>query len=356
MSKHMLLARVAIFGAVLLAMAAVSVSHTPAAHAEEPPQCTTVPIETDEADEDALTAHIIVDDTHPMTITGDVTADGCGVGVYVMPHARATISYADIHGAQAFGVYDDNGHATIDHSTVRDITGNGESCGDEGEEEDGGCTGGGNSGGTGGNEEDRGYTGGRHGTGILFVGPRARGTITATTVEGYGRRGISVSGSGAHAVISGNQIIGRGSGSWQNGIWIANGGSASISWNTISNNVTTNGNEASSGIMVAGGSFHNGMPNYTTNVQIEHNYLDNNDTGVLLSNKPVEAGVRTNDHVDDNTVRAGAMGGMNHTGIEDAGGNNDRINDNHIYGYGSRAVVISPDCIHVKEEGNQSYS
>jgi Right handed beta helix region len=350
--------RAAVIAALVLAAGAFGIMRAPSAHAQQS-GCLPTNIEGEgETDEDALTAARVVGSMQTITITGNVDAAGCGVGVYIEPGGHAIITHADIHGAQAFGVYDNNGRATIEYSQVRDITGNGESCGGEdngedngaGEEEDGGC-GGGGSGGMGG-EEGAGYTGGRHGTGILVVGPRAHGTITETTVASYGRRGISVSGAGAYAAITDSTVVGRGGGSWQNGIWIANGARAVIMRNAISNNVTTQGGKASSGVMVAGGSFHNGMPNYTTGVQINDNTLRSNDTGVLLSNMPVEASVRSSVHVDANRIYAGTVGGNNHAGINDAGGNNDRINGNYIQGYGGRAVLISPDCIHVIANGN----
>ena len=356
MTKRAFLTRSVGIAALLLLAGAFSVMRAPNAHAEA---CQPTNVEG-EASEAGLTARIVVESNRTVRITNDVNAAGCDVGVYIKPGGHAIIAHADIHGAQAFGVYDDNGHATISYSQVHEIRGNGQSCGDEsasaeengaGEEVDGGCGGGGMSG-----EEGAGYTGGRHGTGILIVGPRALAAITNTTITDYGRRGISVSGSGAFAAIAGNTVVGLAGGSWQNGVWIANGGRAVIMWNTIRDNVTTQGGKASSAVMVAGGSFHSGMPNYTTGVQINNNTLVNNDTGVLLSNIPVSSSVRSNVHVDANTVRAGQLSGPNHAGIQDAGGNNDRINGNVIYGYGDASVVISPGCIHVIAEGNKILS
>ena len=243
MTKRSVFTRAAVIAAIALATtAAFGIGSVPRAHAQGQ-WCTPVQTESDENDDDALTARIVVDGTRPVTITGDVnatSADGttCGIGVYVAPGAHATISYANIHDARAFGVYNNGGQVTIDHTQVRNILGNGESCDEE--EEDESCGGGG----MGGGGESMSYTGGRHGTGILFVGTGARGTIargtiSACVISNYGRRGISVSGSGATARIAGNKIIAPSSpSSWLNGLWIANGAHATIAGNLISGNIT----------------------------------------------------------------------------------------------------------------------
>lgn len=217
-----------------------------------------------------------------------------------------------------------------------------------------------------------GYTGGRHGTGILYTGSGARGSITATRVYDYGRRGISVSGVGVFAQISGNTItgqVGGAEGMWRNGIWIANGARAAITGNWIFDNITGTGimGKASSAIMVAGGPNHNGMPNYTKRVEIIGNTLIDNDIGVWLSNGPVLASMPTDNYVSGNTVRANAgfVVRQNGAGIKDggasagdegaSGGNRDFITGNHVFGYGSKAFVIGPPSIDIFARGNTSH-
>jgi hypothetical protein len=116
---------------------------------------------------------------------------GLAISASTWPAARSTITKADVSGSTAFGVYNYGGNVTITHSRIHGIPGNGSSC----------STGvGGTCGGMGGPDpnQSRGYTGCPHGTGILFVGKGSQGPITNTVVSGFGRCGISISGSGAH--------------------------------------------------------------------------------------------------------------------------------------------------------------
>jgi hypothetical protein len=374
MNIRRIIAPVVVIATMLLAVAALGISNAPRAQAQEKPWCVPVQVETEDNDEDALTAHIVIDGARPMTITGEVNAtspDGttCGIGVYIAPGARATITHADIHDAQAFGVYNNGGKVTISHSQVRNILGNGESCDEE--EEDETCSGGGMGGGGG---ETMSYTGGRHGTGILFVGYvnpdthetfSASGTISEDVISDYGRRGISVSGPIAYARIAGNRIIAPSApASWLNGVWIANGAHVTITGNTISNNRSPgNVGKSSSAIMIAGGSSHNGMPNFTTDAQISGNTITNNDTGVLLSNATLNDGVTlapdtpTRNFVTGNTISTTYTVHSNDAGIRAAGGNGDRITGNVISGYVTSAgmdvsIVITPQSVNTIERGN----
>jgi hypothetical protein len=353
-------ARAAVIVAIMLAAAALGIGSAPRAHAQASPWCTTPQIESGENDDDALTAHIVVEGMQPVTITGDVSATNnettCDIGVYVAPGAHAIINFADIHSAMAFGIYNNGGEVTITHSQVSDITGNGESCGGEDNTDDGGCSGGG--GGMGG--DDVGYTGGRHGTGILFVGAGAHGTISTSTISDFGRRGISVSGPGVSASIVDNQIIAPTSPlSWLNGVWIANGAHATITHNRISDNISPLGvGKSSSAIMIAGGPTHNGMPNDTTGIQISGNTLTDNDTGVLLSNPAVSSTgnvpppVATSNFITGNLIRTSNPIAMNDAGIKDAGGNHDHITGNRIIGYDAQSIVITPLAVNTVEKGN----
>lgn len=348
------LARVTLAGTFLLAVAGLGMAMTPpAAHAAA--TCTPVTIESGE--DEPTTAFIVVSGKTPVTIRGAQDATGCDIGVYIAPGAIATISYADIHGATAFGVYNNGGQVTIAHTTVRDILGNGESCGDEDEE----SCGGGGGGDMGGGGESRSYIGGMHGTGILFVGNGARGMISASVISNYGRRGISVSGAGASAQIARNQINAPTSPtSWLNGVWITNGAHATISGNTISGNVTPGPmGKSSSAIMIAGGASHNGMPYYTTGAQISGNTLTNNDTGVLLSNVGLSGTTKvapaspTRNYVTGNWVSTSNAVASNDAGIKAGGGNGDRITGNVISGYGSsQSIVITPQSINTVTYGN----
>ena len=116
--------------------------------------------------------------------------------------------------------------------------------------------------------------------------------------------------------------------------------------------------------MIAGGSSHNGMPNFTTGVQISGNTLTNNDTGVLLSNADLNAaGARiapdtpTSNYVTGNTIRTSYAVASNDAGIRAAGGNGDRITGNVISGYVTSAgmdvsIVITPQSVNTVVRGN----
>lgn len=352
--------------ALVLASAACDTQTASLAQAADQGPCSVVPIEPDESDEDALTARVVVAAGRPVTITGDVnaTVEGvtCGIGVYVAPGAVAIIRDADIHDAQAFGIYA-QGQVTLVRSLVRDVLGNGEGCGGEDEETDDGCGGGGSgdSGGMGGGGDDAGYTGGRHGTAVLLVGAEARGSIIGSTISSYGRRGISVSGTGAFAQVVNDQIIAPvGPASWLNGIWIANGAHATITGNRITGNRTPGAmGKSSSAIMIAGGPSHNGMPSFTAGIEIAANSLLDNDTGILLSNPGLDGGAKvapavvTGNRVTGNTITTTADVGNNDAGINDGGGNRDVISGNLVSGYGVRSIVLSAYSIDAVVEGNQ---
>lgn len=360
-------AHTAVLAALVLASATAAFGlgsvATPHAQAQalEEAGCIKAPIESGDTDDDALSARIIVDSGQTRVISGDVNATfngtTCGIGVYVAPGAHATITHAAIHDAQAFGVYNNGGEVTITNSKVQNILGNGESCGGEDETDDG-C---GGSGGSMGGGDDKGYTGGRHGTGILFVGAGARGTITSSTIENYGRRGISVSGRGAFAHIVNNQIIAPTDPlSWLNGVWIANGARAIIADNHIADNRSPDPvGKSSSAIMIAGGNYHNGMPNPTIGIQISGNDLTGNDTGVLLSNMSQDSAGKkyapdrpTLNFVTGNTISTIYAVANNDAGIKDAGGNKDHITGNVITGYSGWSIVTTSQCINLVEAGN----
>lgn len=346
------LARATLLGATLLAVVWLGVAATPTAAstahaaAAETPTCTQITPEFS-----GMTAALI---NPTSTVTGEVNATGCDVGVYFGPGSHGTVSHAHVYGATAFGVVVDSANVTIEYSNITDILGApGSDEGDCGDEET--CEGdeGMNIAVAGG--EAREYIGSKHGTGILVVGSGAHAPISGNTVSTYGRRGISVSGSGAWASISGNTITGLGASyaahtMGQSGVWIANGARAVVSGNTIQNNEIIGSGPASNAVMVAGGAYHNGQT-YTTNIQISGNTLRNNATGVLLSNLQadgtVDRSVQTRNRVAGNYIwRASSVsvmaeeGGKPTAGIFVAGGNGDKVTGNTIVHY-SPAIKIS---------------
>lgn len=342
MSILRVIGRVALAGAVLVGvagLAGLSIASAPVAHAAS---CTL--IEPSFSNMDAALIN------PPSPVTGDVNASGCDVGIYFGPGYHGEVSHANVSGATAFGIVVDSANVTIKYSNVHDIIpvapgGGCEEGGDDGHM-DIAAPGGG---------EQREYTGCKHGTGILVTGFHGHASIYSSSVSAYGRRGISVSGPDAWASIAGNLIDGSGGGNGKqgkSGVWIANGAGASVSGNTIKNNARVNGEEgggpASNGVMVAGGSYHSGQPNFTVNITIDGNKLLNNSTGVLLSNlngskaAPENPTVKTKNHVSGNYIERWNTGQAGNTaGIFVAGGNGDKVTGNTIVNYAEPAIKVS---------------
>lgn len=321
-------------------LAGLSLASAPVAHAAN---CTKIVPEFS-----GMTAALI---NPPSPVTGTVNAGGCDVGVYFGPGYHGEVSHADISGATAFGIVVDSATVTIKYSNVHGIPGaTGGGC------EEGGDDGEMNIAAPGGGEQ-REYTGCKHGTGILVTGLHGHASIYGSSVSTYGRRGVSVSGPDAWASITGNVIDGSDNGitrgkQGKSGVWIANGAGAVVSGNTIKNNARVNGEEeggpASNGVMVAGGSYHSGQPNFTVNIKIDGNRLLNNSTGVLLSNldgnklDPINPSVKTKNHVSGNYIERGDTGQAGNTaGVFVAGGNGDKITGNTIVNYAESAIKVS---------------
>ncbi len=77
-------------------------------------------------------------------------------------------------------------------------------------------------------------------------------TIADNTIENYQKNGVTVDGVGSWAYIEQNTIMGVGPTNIiaQNGIQISRGASSGISGNTVSNNVYSPGNTASTGVLL----------------------------------------------------------------------------------------------------------
>src|SRR4249920_1236216 len=55
------------------------------------------------------------------TVTGDVDATGCNIGIYYGPNSRGKVSKATVHGANYFGIVNNGGKVDVKKSTIRDI-------------------------------------------------------------------------------------------------------------------------------------------------------------------------------------------------------------------------------------------
>ena len=95
------------------------------------------------------------------TVTGDLNAGGCDIGVY---NPTAVTAGADIHGAKQYGVYVDRGTVNVTGADVHDI---GESP----------------------------FNGMQHGVGIFYTDGATR-QISGNTVSQYQKGGIVAKGSG----------------------------------------------------------------------------------------------------------------------------------------------------------------
>lgn len=252
------------------------------------------------------------------TVSGDIDASGCNIGVYYGPGARGTVNGATIYNANYFGVVNNGANATIKDSVIHDI----------GEVP---------------------FNGDQHGVGIYFAfDSGATGTITGNQVTRYQKGGIVVNGSSDSAIVSDNIVSGLGPVAFiaQNGIQIGYGASASVMRNTVSGNSYTGTSTVSGGIVVVGGPCYGAGTAYTTGTQIDGNTVTNNDVGVFLTNlddncnAPTTA---TNIKVVGNTISDDGVtndyGGFGYqAGVSDVG-NNDKIINNTISGVGYTPVA-----------------
>jgi hypothetical protein len=252
------------------------------------------------------------------TVTGDVNATGCNIGVYYDTGSGA-VYHATIYGSNYFGIVvnGDYNAVTVDvtDSIVHDI---GETP----------------------------FNGTQHGVGIYYralgVGSTS-GTVSGNTVYNYQKGGIVANGA-TTLTASRNIVTGLGRVDFiaQNGIQLGYGASAIVQRNVVTGNAYTGINCASSGgILVVGGDCYGGA--LTVGTQISGNTAVNNDVGVYLSNLDATCSapaIQTNIKVINNTLTNDALtnlGGCGYigyqAGISDVGMNDKMIN-NTISGVG----------------------
>jgi len=152
-------------------------------------------------------------------VTGTVDASGCNIGVYFGPGHDGTVSGAEVFGANYYGVVANAADVDITDSTVRDI---GESP----------------------------LNGAQHGVGVFYTtlnqdgsstGPAAMGALSGSTIIGYQKGGVVVSGDGAAVTVENNTVTGAGPVDFiaQNGIQVSYGATALVTGNTVSGNAYT---------------------------------------------------------------------------------------------------------------------
>ena len=153
------------------------------------------------------------------TVTGNLDASGCNIGVYYGPGTSGSVTNANIFGANYYGVVADGAGVNISGAQIHDI----------GEVP---------------------FNGAQHGVGVLYTTVHQDGTTTATpatgtlggsTISRYQKNGIVVSGTKAAVTVKNNTVTGAGPVNYiaQNGIEIASGATASVTGNTVSGHFYT---------------------------------------------------------------------------------------------------------------------
>ena len=267
------------------------------------------------------------------TVSGDVDASGCNIGVYYGAGATGTVNGATIHNANYFGVVNNGGAVNVTNSSIHDI---GESP----------------------------FNGDQHGVAVYWVyGSAATGSITNNTIWNYQKGGIVVNGVGASADIRDNTVRGFGPVNFiaQNGIQIGYGATATVMGNTVSGNSYTGTSTVSGGIIVVGGPCYGDV--YTTDTQIVGNTVVNNDVGIWLTNIAADClsapTTATNIKVVNNTISNDAVnnnyGGFGYqAGVADQG-YNDKIIHNDISGAGYNPAT-SPTAYLVEIDASSSFT
>jgi hypothetical protein len=221
---------------------------TPFTHAVAAPTCTPTGFVRDAIN---LTAALI----NPASLTGDLDATGCNIGVYFSISAHGQIENANIHGANYFGIVNNGGHVDVRNSTISDIG-------------------------------EKPFNGDQHGVAIYWAfGSAATGDIQGNHVWNYQKGGIVVNGPNASSHIQQNVVVGLGPVNFiaQNGIQAGFGANTQIEQNVVYGNSYTGSNlAASGGIIVVGGDCY-GFP-ATINTRVQNNTGLGNDIGIWFSN------------------------------------------------------------------------
>lgn len=262
-----------------------------------------------------LTAALI----NPKTVSGEVDATGCNIGIYYGPNSKGHINGANIHGANYFGVVNNGGDVHVTNSTISDIG-------------------------------EKPFNGTQHGVAVYFAfNSASQGEINGNFIWNYQKGGIVVNGTKGHVDISHNTVLGQGPVNYiaQNGIQVGYGANADAHDNMVVGNSYTGPNQAASGgILVVGGDCYGGP--LTTGTRADNNVAIGNDVGVWFSNldldvddmcvpatTPTKGVASQNDIVNNgvnNTTGNGPTQGYQ-AGISDQG-NGDVIMNNNICGLG----------------------
>ena len=215
----------------------------------------------------------------PGTVSGNVDATNCSVGIYYGPGQTGIVDNATISNAYVVGILNDGANVTITHSTIHDL----------------------------GYQPFIGASGGvvlypnngsPLGIGIYLCGGAtygctsnspATGDIVKNVIYHYQKNGITLHGAMVQTSIVTNQIVGLGpiTRLSQNGIEIGYGAIATITGNDISaNQYSGTGGATSNAVLGFGGDC------FGTPLTIKNNVSDNvfiaNDIGVQYINLPAD--------------------------------------------------------------------
>ena len=154
-------------------------------------------------------------------VTGAVDATGCNIGVYFGPGHMGSVTGANVHGANYYGVVAQQAAVDVTNSSVHDI----------GEVP---------------------LNGAQHGNAIYYatvdngsasaqpacMSGATTGTVSGNTVTHYQKGGIVVSCAGSNVAVSNNTVTGEGDVTYiaQNGIQVSSGATGSVTCNTVSGN------------------------------------------------------------------------------------------------------------------------
>lgn len=276
------------------------------------------------------------------TVTGQVNAAGCDIGVYYdAAGAGGTVKNAEIYGALYYGVIvvGDAGSVSVDvlNSSIHNIG-------------------------------DPVPNGNQRGVGVYYraylLGGGATGKINGNTLADYQKSGIVVNGVASNVITSNNTLTGFGPVSFiaENGIQYGYGSSGSIMKNTVSGHSYTGSSTVAGGIIVVGGPGYGTCPDgnpcaYTVGIQIVQNQVVNNDVGIFLTNLAADFGApadATNVKAINNVISNDAITNnlCYQAGVSDVG-NNDKIINDKITGAGYNNTL---SCYAVPVDADPSFT